>query len=238
MTNQRSAPLLREIWRRLTVGLWLKAFGIPGFIAVFFLGYFLILNSPLFEVTTMPSTWLDRCIPYFPGAWVLYVSLWFYVQIPPLLVDSRRELFLYGAVAALVSLVGFAFFVFWPTAVPVVAVDDQGTLAGIRGLDTTGNSCPSLHVAFSVFTAVWIEEQLRRSARFGWLRWVNFVWCLGIVYSTLGTKQHVFLDVLPGALLGMAGGWLDSFLSRRIRVAVTDNALPGLSQISPAARKL
>jgi hypothetical protein len=30
----------------------------------------------------------------------------------------------------------------------------------------------------------------------------NWLWCLGILYSTVATLQHVFLDVVAGAALG------------------------------------
>jgi len=30
----------------------------------------------------------------------------------------------------------------------------------------------------------------------------NWLWCMGIVYSTLATRQHVAVDAVAGALLG------------------------------------
>ena len=36
----------------------------------------------------------------------------------------------------------------------------------------------------------------------GWLLLLNWVWCIGIVYSTLATRQHVALDVAGGVVLG------------------------------------
>jgi len=231
--------LFRELARRIKACFWLKSFGIPGFMALFFLGYFLILNFPFFEVTVMPLTVVDRIVSYHNSAWILYVSLWIYVQIPPMLIDSRRELLTYGWTAALVSLVGFGIFFFWPTAVPAVAVQDaSSSLLSIRSLDTTGNSCPSLHVAFSVFTAVWLEVFLRRLRGVSLSRWINILWCLGIVYSTMGTKQHVFIDTIPGALLGLAGGWLQMKLVQRHAQRTNGKPVPELAQINPAARKL
>ena len=34
-----------------------------------------------------------------------------------------------------------------------------------------------------------------------WVQALNMLWALGIVYSTLATRQHVLLDVLGGTLL-------------------------------------
>lgn len=208
--------------------------------ALFFAGYFWLLNNPFSEVTVMPVTGIDRFFGYHGGAWILYISLWIYVQLPPMLIERRRELLTLGATAALTSLVGFAFFYFWPTAVPATLADGAGSPLGssIRKLDTTGNSCPSLHVAFSVYTAVWLENFLRQRRGGAVLaRWLSVVWCLGIVYSTMGVKQHVFIDTIPGAVLGLAGGWLQVRLMQRKAMGVTGGAAD-LAQINPAARKL
>ena len=37
-----------------------------------------------------------------------------------------------------------------------------------------------------------------------WLRALNWLWCLGILYSTLATKQHVAIDLYAGVALGLA----------------------------------
>jgi membrane-associated phospholipid phosphatase len=34
------------------------------------------------------------------------------------------------------------------------------------------------------------------------VRALNWLWCLGILYSTIAIRQHVFLDVIAGAVLG------------------------------------
>jgi membrane-associated phospholipid phosphatase len=184
----------------------------------------------------MPLTLIDRLILYQDSAWLLYVSLWIYVQLPISLIDSRRQLVLYGGSSTVVSLIGFAFFVFWPTAVPPTgAVDSNSIFAGIRSIDTTGNSCPSLHVAFSVFTAVWLERFLRRSGQADWARYLNVVWCLGIVFSTLGTKQHVMLDAYAGAMLGFTGALVHAHFENKQR---ENETAPAFGQITPAARKL
>jgi membrane-associated phospholipid phosphatase len=236
MKSKAEASFLGELGRRLKTLVWLKAFGIPGFMAVFFVSYFAILNHALFSVTVMPVTIVDQAISYRAGAWLLYVSLWLYVQLPAALIDLRRELVIYGCSAAAVSLVGFGIFLLWPTAVPAMTEVAVGApLASLKNLDTTGNSCPSLHVAFSVFTAVWLGRFLCQAGGSAWLRWANVGWCLGIVYSTLATKQHVLLDVFAGAVLGAAGA------AMQIRVGKGDRALRATAeadQIRPAARKL
>jgi membrane-associated phospholipid phosphatase len=208
--------------------------------ALFFLGYLYILKHAYFPVTTMPLTAVDRLIPYQGSGWVLYVSLWAYVQLPLSLIDNRRDLFLYGWSATGISMIGFAFFILWPTAVPPIADDVAGSLfSGIRSIDTTGNSCPSLHVAFSVFTALWLGRFLRKNMPSATLQLLNLLWCLGIVYSTLATKQHVALDAGAGAVLGFAGAVGQARLEKHKSLSGDLPATPAaVAQISPAARKL
>jgi len=240
MTPPLRTSLAREFGRGMKALFWLKAVGVPGFMTLFFFGYLYILKHAVFPVTVMPLTAIDRAIPYQPSAWLLYVSLWIYVQLPLCLIDRRRELVRYGWVAAAVSLVGFAIFVLWPTAVPDVATGPSNSLfEGLRSVDTTGNSCPSLHVAFSVFTALWLERFLRNTRISGLARILNVGWCLGIIYSTLATKQHVMLDACAGGVLGLVGAAILARVEERCReqVALAPVA-PELAQINPATRKL
>src|SRR5262249_23463839 len=77
----------------------------------------------------------------------------------------------------------------------------------LRRVDSTGNACPSMHVAAAVFTVIRVHDVLARAYAPRWLKWVNVLWCLLIVYSTLAVKQHVVLDAVAGALLGALFGW-------------------------------
>ncbi len=236
MTSILKADLLDEIGRRFKAQFWFKTFGSIGFMALFFWGYIYILQHAFVLVTEMPLLAVDRLIPYQNGAWLIYVSLWVYVQLPVTMIVNRRELVRYGWSSSVISIIGFAVFIFWPTAVPLVDVDGVGTLySAMRNIDTTGNSCPSLHVAFSVFTAMWLDRFVRWIGGAGWVRWFNVIWCLSIVYSTMATKQHVLIDVVAGGALGYAGGWVQARFGGEVREMA---AAPDFAQIKPASRKL
>jgi membrane-associated phospholipid phosphatase len=195
-----------EAWRRMRRLWWLKTLGICAFMWLFFIAYFHLLRHPAFPVTTMPLTALDRAIPFTPEALGLYVSLWVYVGVPPGLMWAFRDLLRYGAWAAALCLAGLACFYFWPTAVPPqplgVDLAQHPAFALLQGVDAAGNACPSLHVATAVFTAAWIERQLRGIGAPAWLRLLSLAWLLLIAWSTLAVKQHVALDALAGAVLG------------------------------------
>ena len=195
----------REFWHRVGT-LWLtKSTGTMLWIAAFFAAYFWVLRNPLGEVTVMPLTALDRLVAFRPEAVVLYVSLWVYVSLAPALLKNFRELSAYGAATLLMSIAGLGIFLAWPTAVPPFAIDlaRNPSMSVLKGVDMAGNACPSLHVAFAVFSAIWIDRILREMRSHRAVLALNWLWCVGIVYSTLAIRQHVVLDVIAGAVLGV-----------------------------------
>jgi len=187
------------------------------FIGLFFAAYFYLLKVPAYPTTVMPVILLDHLIGFQPLALPLYISLWVYVSLPPLLLATRRELYGYGLAMAGTCLAGLIVFHFWPTAVPAAEID-WALYPGVdflKNMDASGNACPSLHVATAVFSGIWLHHLLRRFGAPRWILSVNWLWCIGIVYSTLATRQHVAVDVLAGLLLGA----LVANLSLRQRLA-------------------
>jgi membrane-associated phospholipid phosphatase len=183
-----------------------KMIGTTFGMMLFFLGYFLVLHHPLFPVTIMPLTAIDRWVGFQPGALPLYLSLWFYVSLVPALLITRRELVSYAVTVAGMSAIGLGIFLLWPTTVywPDAEWSQHPAFAFLRSVDASGNACPSLHVAFAVFTAVWLGRLLRQMGAGRGAGAFNWLWCLGILYSTVAIRQHVALDVLAGAGLGAA----------------------------------
>ncbi len=217
-----------QILTRIKSHLVLKTFGVPLFTAVFFAGYIFLLKNPIFPVTIMPLTALDTAIGFKPESLFLYASLWLYVSLPPALQATRRELIYYGLAVGSLCVVGLGCFLLWPTAVPPANLDWEQSLGFsiLKGMDAAGNACPSLHVATAVFSAVWLNHQLFEVGAPRIVRVFNWAWCAGIAYSTMATKQHVAVDVVAGAILGMfAAGlsliWLTlSIRQNRITVKI------------------
>ena len=178
-------------------------------IGAFFVAYFWVLRHPFSPPVLMPVTALDRLVGFEPAFLPLYFSLWFYVSIAPALLASGRELAGYGAATFAISVTGFGLFMLWPTAAPPFAPTGPvpGGMQFLKDVDLAANACPSLHVAFAVFTALWLARILREMHSGALLHAINVLWCAGILYSTLATRQHVVLDVLAGALLGAAVAW-------------------------------
>ncbi|WP_309626600.1 phosphatase PAP2 family protein [Methylibium sp.] len=211
MTSARSScasDWRQRIGRRLRTVPITKASGTTLGIGAFFVAYFWTLHHPLFAVITMPLTAPDRWIGFVPQALPLYASLWLYVSLAPALLADRRELLSFGLGALVLSLVGLGIFMLWPTAVPALEIDwsRHAAFVFLKQVDMAGNACPSLHAAFAVFAALWIDRVLRDVNAPRALRGLDWLWCAGILYSTLAVRQHVALDVLAGALLGAVVG--------------------------------
>lgn len=206
------ASWLRQIYPRLRTRWVAKCIGTTLGMTAFFIAYFWVLHHPLFPITVMPLTAVDRWIGFRPEALGLYISLWFYVSLAPALLTERRELSSYLLAATVLSVIGVGIFFFWPTAVPKITLGEPGHpfFSMLEKVDASGNACPSLHVAFAVFTAFWFQRLLREMGAGALARTLNWLWCAGILYSTIATRQHVAIDVLAGAALGtvVAGGHL------------------------------
>lgn len=174
-------------------------------LSAFFTVYFWIIHHPLFPVTLMPMTALDGIVGFHPWSFPLYVSLWFYILIAPGVMVRGRELAFFYSGWVLLAAIGLTVFVLWPTATPAPAIDwaRYPGISFLKRVDSSSNACPSLHAAFAVFTALWNAHMLRRLGDRGVLRVISALWCLGILYSTLATKQHVMVDLLGGVALGL-----------------------------------
>jgi membrane-associated phospholipid phosphatase len=194
----------------------------------FFSGYFLLLYFPMFPVTKMPVTALDRLIGLSPNSLLLYITLWIYIPIGPWLLNDKQELIAYSKALYGLSLAGLVVFFFWPTSVPPPNVD-LAAYPGFRflvAIDRPRNVFPSLHAASAVFSAICIGRLLRQLGAGRLIRGLNWCWCLGILYSALATKQHLAVDVFAGTALGAAwAGIYLRFFTRAIDEAARGDAL-------------
>lgn len=208
--HHQAIPWHLQIFTRMKSHFFLKLTGITLFMWAFFAGYLYLLKNPVFPVTMMPLTELDIAVGFKPDTLFLYVSLWLYVTLPAGLQATRRELIYYALAVGALCVTGFACFLFWPTAVPSANIDwDQNFgFSFLKSVDAAGNACPSLHVATAVFSAVWLNRLLFEVGAPRIVRVFNWAWCVGIAYSTLATKQHVAIDMVAGATMGMLAAGL------------------------------
>lgn len=208
--DSQQMPWYRQAAAVIPMHMHLKGIGTMLFIGLFFGAYFYLLKAPAYLITVMPITLLDRLISFQPLTLPMYISLWVYVSLPPALLATRRELYGYGLAMAGTCLAGLIVFYFWPTAVPAANIDwaQYPDVDFLKSMDASGNACPSLHVATAIFSGIWLHHLLRRFGTPLWMLTFNWTWCIGIIYSTLATRQHVAVDVLAGLVLGVLGAYL------------------------------
>lgn len=223
-TTDRAWP--RRLFSRFTALWYLKAFGTMAFMVLFFQAYFWVQHHPLREPYLMPTLAIDGWVPFTPAGFAAYVSLWVYVSLPSAWMPNLRTLIVQGLWTA--ALCGFCLLLFWvfPTQTPVQNIDwsQHPQLAFMKSVDAAGNACPSLHVASAVYAAFWLHRILREVGAPGLLRGLSALQCAVIVWSTMAIRQHVFLDVLAGALVGALFAWLSLHkapLGRGVHTAAT-----------------
>jgi membrane-associated phospholipid phosphatase len=97
------------------------------------------------------------------------------------------------------------FFVFMPVQTPLAwreaVVGDTVThrfMRYIQKLDKTSNCFPSMHMSVSSLTAMHLLMN------YPVLGYYVFSFPILIALSALYTKQHFFMDLIPGVLLGLA----------------------------------
>jgi len=205
VTNDSRPQWAAELGMRTRKTLIVTLIGTTVFIGLFFIGYFYVQQHPAYTPIVMPITTLDRLIPFQPYALLAYVSLWIYVGAGPGLQRTYTEIAVYGLWMSALCVTGLAIFYFWPTQTPplVQSPSTSSAFAVLHRLDKTGNACPSMHMAAAIFTLGRVDDVLRLTRSPLWLRLINALWFLAIVYSTLAVKQHVALDDAGGALLGL-----------------------------------
>lgn len=206
LSVEADMPWHRQAGTRIAA-LWGLKFGASiGFIGIFFVGYFLLLKYPVFEPRSMPVLALDRWVPFQTGALWVYISLWLYVQLPVALLLHYSDVVSYGKALVAMSAVGFAIFFFFPTTLTASDIDwtQHAAFRTLKEVDASGNACPSLHVAFALFSACSLARTLRKIRAPRVVLVINALWCAGIIYSTVATRQHVVLDVVGGIVLALA----------------------------------
>ncbi|WP_269539529.1 phosphatase PAP2 family protein [Cerasicoccus fimbriatus] len=202
---------------------WWKSIGETLAITTFMVVYIWVMRNPLFPVRVVPVTMPDLWTPLLPWTAWIYFSLWVYICLPTTLMGTKAVLRHYFLGALLMAIVGLGVFVGYPTAAPLWDVDWSqypGWFSFLKTEELSGNACPSMHVSYTVFACLWSATLLRVVKAASWVHVVNVLWALAILVSTMTTRQHVFIDVAFGTLLGSLIFAINMYCVRRERVAL------------------
>lgn len=169
--------------------------------------YFSLQYVDWFPAHTVPALGIDDAIPFSPN-WVwVYLSIAVLVPAAPLMIPTRAGLAHYSRGLAVMCTIAFVCFLLFPVAGPRPAsVPEHAMYQWLVGVDRPLNSMPSLHAALVVYSTLCLAQH-------GWagLRGISrrivaasaIGWAGAILFATLATKQHWFLDLPAGALIAV-----------------------------------
>jgi hypothetical protein len=152
--------------------------------------------------TMVPMAW-EHGIPFQPWWTLVYQSIFVVLPAFYFLQGKRREVLVMAGALMLTALVDGSCFILFPTAID--RPEMPGGLSGwlyewlIVRPDKPANLIPSQHAAMAVIACL-------AGFRFpgqSWMGWAGLAWLGFLLYSTLAVKQHVFLDLPPGCLVGL-----------------------------------
>lgn len=152
-----------------------------------------------------PETWLDAHIPFVPGFIWPYWGYFAFLGLGGIwLAKTRLQLAKLAAGLVGIHLVGFASYLVYPTAMKRIAIECTSLSCDAVGamylLDPGYGLFPSLHTALSVYLIVCA---FRFESR---MRWFIAAFGVSIILATVLVKQHYFVDVPAGIVLGYFGG--------------------------------
>lgn len=180
------------------------------FNACFWAGYEVLGRHAFFPPQSIPLTGLDHAIPFQPSPWGwVYLSQFSFTSLLPWFLPTREEILRCTAGLGVMSLLCFAVFFFYPVPPPSrpVSPDQPLSMAIIAAYDGLYTCFPSLHAAFLLYMGALAWRLYRRAFRpAGWV--LCGLWGLGILYSTIATRQHYAWDLAAGLAVGGFSFWL------------------------------
>jgi membrane-associated phospholipid phosphatase len=209
MCSMREAHIGSVLSARMRV-LWREKLILIGVLTVLMGSiYFASQRFPYFSPKILYPSVVDRWIPFDDHFVWLYQSMYLLNPLAPVLMVTIHQIRTYAVGFVGIGLVCNSIFVLSPTE--IVRPIHEGTnwmYQILIGYDGVGNAFPSLHVAWACYATLACQEVFDAvDDRFAW-RGLLFLWLIGIVVSTLVTKQHVVQDIIAGAAIGVVGYWV------------------------------
>ncbi len=189
----------------------------------FMLGYGVFYIFPNFYAPWTPVklhlTWIDRNVPFIPWTFLIYTSDYFLIFLAILIIQEKNHFLSFSRkMFATLVLCGFFFLVF-PTTYPRPSYPlvshwlIQSAMDLVYVADSPNNCFPSMHVALTSVSAWSLKDSYPRIFK------VFAVWTLAIIFSTLTTKQHYFVDIVGGlsvlaSVTYLEKKWFSKYFSR------------------------
>lgn len=168
--------------------------------------YFLPQRRPIKEPAVGRVTTLDRKIPFRPEwVWVYSVAYYPYVLSTILTLPSFQDFYAVSASFICLLFTHILISYFYPVRTPAewrayqITSPSRRFLRSIQCIDRGGNCFPSMHVAVATLTTIHITANGYEAVG----PEILLVWIAPalITASALYTKQHLLVDIIPGAIL-------------------------------------
>ncbi len=177
---------------------WLAA--VASYIA-FALLYTLTGNLHFKAPVVLSPSPIDNFVPFIGWTVWIYHSQFFLLALNIALLKEPNKVSRLFYSLNLASLLSFVIFLIYPTTIPRQLPGDSGltsqALALLYALDAPTNCFPSLHISLAWLSAIEVAQAYKK------LGIVISLWTILISLSTLTTKQHYFVDVIGGLLVGV-----------------------------------
>jgi membrane-associated phospholipid phosphatase len=152
--------------------------------------------------TPVPLTAVDYLIPLQVWTIWIYVGTYFMVGAAFLTAKERDSVEMFYTLIFSGG-ISYFFFTFLPTSIDRAQYPIPVGLTGlsvamlehIRSVDVSINCAPSMHVVMG-----WAVVIGTRAQKLFW-KYLGLIAGLAIIYSTMSTKQHYFLDAVSGTFL-------------------------------------
>jgi membrane-associated phospholipid phosphatase len=143
----------------------------------------------------VPPTFVDDAIAFQPCAIWPYLSFFGLILLAFLKVPAQKLNVLTFAIVDS-TIIGAIIFFFYPTTIAYPATAEHGLLGALRLLDTPKNCLPSLHGAITLICVISLFSK-------------NVIWNIGLLlwgllicWSAIAVRQHAFMDIASGLILG------------------------------------
>ena len=168
-------------------------------------GYITTNHFQFFQPFELPLTFIDRAIPFLPWTAFIYLLIFPLIIVLPWFLNNDQMYRRAFMACAVLSIINLAAFIVFPTKYG--SRPDAFKLFGdsfwgngyslLHQLDSTTNCLPSFHVSTCVIMLLifWRERPKIFTAL--------LPTCVIIIFTTLSTKQHYFVDVLGGLIFGL-----------------------------------